>query len=123
MSNKRGRTGINRIMWASYYSWCGLCSAIKHEAAFRQEFLLVVLMLPFVFWVGESGVEYLLLIGSCIQVLIVELLNSALEAIVDRVGSEHHVLSGRAKDMGSAAVFLSLLLMVLCWGTLLVGNF
>lgn len=113
--NKPRRKGISRLLWASYYSWCGFRSAIKHETAFRQEIFLITCMLPFAFLLGEDVTEYLLLIGSGVLVLIVELLNSAIEAVVDRIGSERHALSGQAKDMGSAAVFLSLTLMVLCW--------
>ncbi|MCK9173726.1 MAG: diacylglycerol kinase [Desulforhopalus sp.] len=114
-NNKPGRKGMDRILWAAYYSWRGFISAVKYEAAFRQELILVFLMLPFAFWLGDGAVEHFLLIGSGLLVLIVELLNSAIEAVVDRIGMERHRLSGQAKDMGSAAVFLSLLLMTVCW--------
>ncbi|MBM9519424.1 diacylglycerol kinase [Desulforhopalus vacuolatus] len=106
---------MGRIFWATYYSWRGFISAVKYEAAFRQELILVLLMLPFAFWLGDGAVEHFLLIGSGLLVLIVELLNSAIEAAVDRIGTERHRLSGQAKDMGSAAVFLSLVLMAICW--------
>ncbi len=114
--SKPGRTGLNRIFWAGYYSWRGLVAACKEEAAFRQELLLTVFLIPFAFWLGESIVHYILLVGSCLLVLIVELLNSAIEAVVDRIGAERHELSGRAKDLGSAAVLCALLLVVFCWG-------
>lgn len=114
-NNKPGRKGIDRIFWATYYSWRGFLSAVKYEAAFRQELIMVVIMLPFAFWLGDGAVEHFLLIGSGLLVLIVELLNSAIEAVVDRIGTERHRLSGQAKDMGSAAVFLSLVLMAVCW--------
>jgi len=114
--NKPGRNGIKRIFWAGYYSYRGILAACKHEAAFRQEMTLMLLMLPFAFWLGETAEQRILLIAPCILVIIVELINSAIEAVVDRIGSEIHELSGRAKDMGSAAVLFSLLLVVLSWG-------
>jgi diacylglycerol kinase (ATP) len=114
--NKKKRKGIKRIMLASYYSYRGIVAACRHEAAFRQELILMFLMLPFAFWLGETPLQYILLIAPCILVIIVELINSAIEAIVDRIGSEMHELSGRAKDMGSAAVFFSLVLVILSWG-------
>ena len=114
-NSKPGRKGMDRIFWATYYSWRGFLSAVKYEAAFRQELIMVVIMLPFAFWLGDGAVEHCLLIGSGLLVLIVELLNSAIEAVVDRIGTERHRLSGQAKDMGSAAVFLSLVLMAVCW--------
>ena len=93
----------------------GFKAALKHEAAFRQEVALFVILAPLGFWLGRNGIERSLLIGSLVLVLIVELLNSAVEAVVDRIGSEKHELSGRAKDMGSAAVLLALLLVVVVW--------
>ena len=112
---KPGKTGIGRIIDAAGYSWQGLCSAYRHEAAFRQELLLLLVLSPVALWLGESGVDYALLIGSLLLVLMVELLNSAIESVVDRVGSEHHELSGRAKDIGSAAVFVALVNAALVW--------
>ena len=112
---KTGVTGIRRIINATGYSLKGLKAAIKHEAAFRQELLLVIILLPLAFYLGNDGVEHALMIGSLFLVLIVELLNSAIESVVDRVGEEHHELSGRAKDIGSAAVFLSLLNVIAVW--------
>ena len=113
---KTGVTGIKRIMNAAGYSMQGLTSAFKHEAAFRQECALALVLLPAGVWLGSNAIEYALLAGSVVLVLIVELLNSAIEAVVDRIGSEHHTLSGRAKDIGSAAVFITLLLAGLVWG-------
>jgi diacylglycerol kinase (ATP) len=104
-NNKPGRTGILRILWASKYSMQGISAAWKSEAAFRQELLLTAAMLPLAFWLGQTAVERICLITPLFLVVIVELLNSAIEAIVDRIGPEHHQLSGQAKDMGSAAVF------------------
>jgi len=118
--NKPGANGITRIVKAARYSLQGLQAAAKHEAAFRQELLLFAVLVPLALWVGESAVEYALLIGSLFIVLIAELFNSAIEAVVDRVGSEHHELAGRAKDMGSAAVLLSLILVAVTWGFILM---
>lgn len=122
-SNKPGATGLTRIINAFGYSMKGLKAALIHEAAFRQELLLCVLMLPLALWLGSNGIERALLIGSLFLVLIVELVNSAIEAIVDRVGSEMHELSGRAKDIGSAAVLLSLANVFVVWALVLGGRF
>jgi len=108
-------TGIQRILNAAGYSWKGLKAAFTHEAAFRQEVFLLLLLGPAALWLGETGVERVLLFGSLLLVLIIELLNSAIEAVVDRFGGEWDELSGRAKDLGSAAVFLSLVLTLLVW--------
>lgn len=111
MSNPhKGRTGLDRIIRAAGYSWAGLRKAYTGESAFRQETWLAVLLLPAAFWLGQGWVETALLAGSVIGVMIVELLNSAIEAVVDRVGYEMHELAARAKDIASAAVLLSLLL-------------
>ncbi|OEU47031.1 MAG: diacylglycerol kinase [Desulfobulbaceae bacterium S5133MH15] len=114
--NKPERSGSKRIIWACYYSYRGIFAAWRSEAAFRQELVLMLFMIPFAFWLGETAEQQILLIAPCFLVLIVELINSAIEAVVDRIGSEMHELSGQAKDMGSAAVLLSLLLVVLSWG-------
>lgn len=118
---KPGNTGVKRIFYAARYSWSGICSAWKNEAAFRQEVILVALGLPLALWFGKSGVERALLIGSLLLVIIVELLNSAVEAVVDRIGSELHPLSGLAKDLGSAAVLFSLVLAAVVWILVLLG--
>jgi len=107
--------GFSRLVKATGYSWAGLCAVWRHEAAFRQEILLAVIACPLGIWLGNNGVERALLLGSIILVLIVEMVNSALEAIVDRQGKEFHELAGRAKDIGSAAVLLSLIHVVLVW--------
>ena len=115
---KTGRTGVRRIAHATRYSAQGFLHAWRHEAAFRQELVLSLALLPLALVLGQDAVEVLLLVGSCLLVLIVELLNSAIEATVDRVGQEHHELSGRAKDLGSAAVCLSLALVAVTWVTI-----
>jgi diacylglycerol kinase (ATP) len=120
---KPGRTGVARILYAAGYSWKGLRAAFRKEAAFRQELALAVLLAPVALWVGNTAVERALLLGSLLLVLIVELLNSALEAVVDRFGDEWHKLSGRAKDMGSAAVFIALANVAVIWGLLLYDHF
>ena len=107
------RTGLNRMWHATLYSLEGL-RAGWDEAAFRQEALVALVLVPVAFWLGQSWVERSLLAGSVLIVLIVELLNTGIETAIDRIGPEWHDLSKRAKDMGSAAVFLSLLL---CAGT------
>jgi diacylglycerol kinase (ATP) len=113
---KPGNTGIRRIFRATRFSAQGFASAWKHEAAFRQELALVVVMTPIAFWLGRSIVETAFLIAVLLLVLIVELFNSAIEAAIDRHGDEHHELSGRAKDMGSAAVFVVLVIVGVVWG-------
>jgi len=120
---KPGRTGVARIVYAASYSWKGLSAAFRKEAAFRQELALTVLLAPVALWLGTTAVERALLLGSLLLVLIVELLNSALEAVVDRFGDEWHKLSGRAKDMGSAAVFIALANVAVIWGLLLFDRF
>ena len=119
---KPGATGITRIINATGYSMKGLKSAWVNEAAFRQELLLILLLMPLAFWIGDSLNEILLLVCISWLVVIVEVLNSAIEAVVDRIGSEHHELSGRAKDLGSAAVFIALALNALVWGALIGRN-
>jgi diacylglycerol kinase (ATP) len=112
---KPGQTGISRIISAAGYSWRGLQACWRMEAAFRQELTLGLVLVPLAFWIGEDGLEKAILIGSYLLVLVVEVLNSAVEAVVDRIGHEHHELSGLAKDLGSAAVFLSLLALTVAW--------
>jgi diacylglycerol kinase (ATP) len=112
-------TGFRRLINATFFSIAGLRAAWRNEAAFRQECALAAVLTPAAFWVGQTAVERSLLIGTCWLVLVVELLNSAVEAVVDRVGTDHHKLSGRAKDLGSAAVFVSLALTALVWGLIL----
>lgn len=114
---KPGNTGILRLVRATRYSAQGLVHAWRHEAAFRQEIAATLLLVPVGLWLGRTPVERVMLIGSCLLAIAVELLNSAIEATVDRFGSEHHELSGRAKDLGSAAVFVSLVVVAAAWGT------
>lgn len=108
--------GLRRILRAAGYSLAGLRTAWRKEPAFRQECVLTLLLSPAAYLLGRSALERALLIGVCVLVLIVELLNSAVEAAIDRIGTEPHPLSGRAKDLGSAAVFVSLMLVLLVWG-------
>jgi diacylglycerol kinase (ATP) len=115
----KGRTGLRRIAHATSYSADGLAAAYRHESAFRQELWLALPMLPVSFWLGRNWAETALLAGSVLLVLIVELLNSGIEAVVDRVSLEMHELSKRAKDFGSAAVMLSLLLCGGIWAAAL----
>jgi diacylglycerol kinase (ATP) len=113
---KPHNTGVRRVIRATFFSVAGLRAAWLHEAAFRQECAAAVILLPAAFWLGRSAVETGLLAGSCLLVLIVELVNSAIEATVDRIGTEKHMLAARAKDLGSAAVLVSLVLVALIWG-------
>jgi diacylglycerol kinase (ATP) len=121
--NKSENTGIGRIIRATGYSAQGISAAWKHEAAFRQETVLTLLLLPAALWLGETVLVQALLIGVCLLVLVIELLNSAIEAAIDRHGDERHELSGRAKDMGSAAVFFGLLIVLLTWGAVICDRF
>jgi len=121
--NKPGDRGFAHVVKAAGYSLQGLRAALKYEEAFRLELLALLIMLPLGFWLGQSAIERALLLGSLLLVLIVELINSAVEAVVDRVGIEHHKLSGRAKDIGSAAVFMALLNAAVVWGLLLWERF
>jgi diacylglycerol kinase (ATP) len=118
----KGRTGLDRVIRATGYSISGLQIAYRGESAFRQEFWLAVVMVPAAFWVGRGWVEVALLAGTVLLVLIVELLNSGIEAAIDRVSYEVHDLSKRAKDLASAAVFLSLLLCGSVWAAALWGR-
>ena len=118
-AGKPGATGLRRVWNAMFFSFAGLVAAWRHENAFRQETCLAIVMLPAGVWLGNTGVERVLLSGTVVLVLITELLNSAIEAAVDRVGTDHHSLAGQAKDMGSAAVLLALALTLLTWGLIL----
>lgn len=117
---KTGATGLTRIIKAGGYSWLGFKAAYKHEAAFRQELWLCILLAPIALYFGETLLDKAILISSLLFVLLIELLNSAIEAIVDRIGDEVHELSGRAKDMGSTAVFIAITIAVLIWLGILV---
>jgi len=115
----KGNTGIKRIVLAAGYSAKGLRATFIHEAAFRQEVLLAAILIPLACWLEVTMIERLLMISAVFLVLIVELLNSAIEAVVDRIGPEKHELSGRAKDIGSAAVLITLLLTLYIWSEVL----
>lgn len=117
----KGKTGLRRVWNALHYSLDGLKAAYRHEDAFRQEVLLALFLIPLALWLPRSGLEKALLIASVLAVLVVELLNSAVEAVVDRVSLENHHLAKRAKDIGSAAVLISLLAVALIWGLVLLG--
>ncbi|MGH8632180.1 MAG: diacylglycerol kinase, partial [Burkholderiales bacterium] len=118
-SPHKGRTGFRRVLNAFFYSIDGLKAAYRHEDAFRQEVLLALILIPGALFVPASGTGKALMIGSVLLVLIVELLNSAVEAAVDRISLDHHRLAKRAKDIGSAAVMLSLLNVAVVWGLIL----
>ncbi|MBI3563226.1 MAG: diacylglycerol kinase [Gammaproteobacteria bacterium] len=113
-----GKSGVNggtRLIHALGYSLQGLRAALRHEPAFRLEVVLFIVLFPFAWWLGQTLVQQLILIGAMVLVLVVELINSAIEAVVDRVGNEPHELAGRAKDMGSAAVLLSVGNVIFIW--------
>lgn len=111
----QSRKGLTRLYFATRYSWQGLLATARYEEAFRQELLLLFCALIFTPWLAQNWFHAIALIGSVLLIMIVELLNSAIEALVDRVGLEFNELSGRAKDMGSAAVFLSSALAGMIW--------
>lgn len=117
----KGRTGLDRIVHAAGYSITGLASAYRHENAFLQETWLALVLLPLAFWLGRDWTEVALLAGSVVLVMLVELLNSAIEATVDRISLERHPLSKNAKDMGSAAQLVALSMISLVWGIVLLG--
>jgi len=112
--------GMQRIVNAFFFSIAGFKAIWEHEEAFRQEVLLLLVAAPLAIWLTDNNIERVLLIGSVVTVMLVELLNSAVEAAIDRIGFEHHELSGRAKDIGSAAVMLSLALAALTWALILI---
>ena len=122
-TNKPHTRGIRHVIQATGYSLKGLRAALVHEEAFRLELMAAVLLTPPALWLGQGAAEKVLLVGSLVLVLIVELINSALEAVVDRIGVAVHPLSGRAKDMGSAAVMLTLLNAAVVWAIILWYRF
>jgi diacylglycerol kinase (ATP) len=117
----KGKTGLRRVWNALHYSMDGLKAAYRHEDAFRQEAWLALILIPTAFFMPASGIGKALMVGSVLLVLVVELLNSAIEAVVDRVSLDHHLLAKRAKDIGSAAVLISLLNVLVVWALVLVG--
>lgn len=120
-SPHKGKTGLRRVWNALFYSIEGFRAAYRHEDAFRQETLLAAVLIPAAFWLGDTGIERALMVGSVILVLIVELINSAIEATVDRISLENHKLAKRAKDIGSASVLLALTNVIVVWGLVLFG--
>jgi len=120
---KPGKTGISRVIAATGYSIQGLKAAWTHEAAIRQEVIVAVLLSIVAILLPVTHIERILLITSLLLVVIVELINSAIEAVVDRIGAEKHELSGRAKDIGSAAVFVALLYVAFVWITILTTHY
>ncbi|MGI9283908.1 MAG: diacylglycerol kinase [Pseudomonadales bacterium] len=121
--NKPTSDNLHHVAQASNFSMRGLRAAWNNEFAFRLEVCLALICLPAALWLGQTGLERGLLIMCAMLVLIVELLNSALESTVDRIGTERHELSGQAKDMGSAAVFVSLMIFVVVWSCVAAGRF
>ena len=121
VSPYKGKTGLQRVLNAAGYSWAGLTAAFRHEDAFRQEVFLALLLIPLALYLGQTGISRALMIAAVLLVLVVELLNSALEAAVDRISLEHHQLIKRAKDMGSAAVMIALANVVVVWALVLLG--
>ena len=120
-SSYKGKSGFRRVVNATRYSLAGLAAAARHEAAFRLEILLAVVLIPCAWLFGASGTQRAILIGSVLLVLIVEVINAAIEAVVDRISLDHHELAGRAKDLGSAAVMLSLVNVAVVWVLVLTG--
>lgn len=115
----KGKTGIKRLANAMGYSYEGFKAAFKHEDAFRQEVFLAIVLIPLALYLEHETLQRVLMIASLFLVLIIELLNSAIEAVVDRVSTERHALAKRAKDIGSAAVFVALTNVVVTWGLIL----
>ncbi|MCF6246433.1 MAG: diacylglycerol kinase [Desulfobacula sp.] len=111
---------FSRIINAAGYSLAGIKAALRNEAAFRQEVAVLIILIPIIFFLTKTGLERALLIFCVLMVIIVELLNSAIETIADRIGTEHHPLTGRAKDLGSAAVFTSILTAIIVWVLILI---
>ena len=122
MTDRPKPTGLIRLVRAFGNSFKGLIGAFREEAAFRQELALAVVVIPLGLWLGRNGIERSLLVGPMLLILIVELLNSAIEATVDRIGLERHQLSGLAKDIGSTAVMLSFVLMIAVWAPVLLDR-
>jgi diacylglycerol kinase (ATP) len=117
----KGKTGLERLANATQNSISGMSAALASEDAFRQELALAVILVPVGLWFGPTGIAKALLVGSVLLVLVVELLNSAIEAAVDRISLDHHVLAKRAKDIGSAAVMLALINVVAIWTLVFLG--
>ena len=115
----KGKTGIARILAATIYSWKGFVAAFRFEAAFRQELAIAIVGFVLAMLLADNGIEFLLLVVPLLLILLAEMVNSAIESAIDRFGGEQHELSARAKDMGSATVFLALSIATLCWVVIL----
>jgi len=120
--DKSANTGFRHLINATRFSYQGLVAALKHESAFRQEIAMAILLMPVGIWLASSALEFVLLMAVLILVMIIELINSAIEAVVDRIGPERHPLSGLAKDYGSAAVMLSLVMAAMIWLAVLLEH-
>lgn len=118
----KGKTGLKRLINAFGYSMDGLRAAYKNEDAFRQEVLMAIVLIPLALYLGHDGISRALMIGSVLLVIIVELLNSSIEATVDRISLENHLLAKRAKDIGSAAVLISLVNLAIVWALVVLGS-
>ncbi len=122
-SNKEKTTGLKHVIEALYYTAAGFKAAYKHEEAIRQEVVVFAVLIPAAFWLGSSAVEVVLLVGCCLLVFAAEIFNAAIETVVDRVGLEHHELSGRAKDLASAGVYVTWINMIMTWVVIGVDHF
>ncbi len=120
MAKPENNKGVRRLLNSFFFSMHGIGTCFKTEEAFRQEVVLALILIPLGIWLGETAAEKVILSGTIFIILIVEILNSAIERAIDRISFERHELSKEAKDMGSAAVFLSLLLAAFCWGVILL---
>ena len=120
--NKATNTGFRHLINATRFSYQGLVAAVKNESAFRQELALMAISIPIGMWISATALEFALLMAVNLLVLVVELLNSAIEAAIDRIGTEHHPLSGLSKDYGSAAVMIALLLAAIVWAAIFLTN-
>ena len=119
----KGRTGISRLLWATRHSARGLLNGARRESAIRQEMAAILLGTPLAVWLGRRPLETALLVAVLLLMLLTELLNSSVEAAIDRISPEHHELSGLAKDLGSAAVFVSILIVLVVWGAVAFARF
>ncbi len=116
----QGTSGLTRLVKATQFSWKGLKATFANEQAFRQEVYLSIVLIPLALYLGENGLERALLVSVVLLILVIELINSGIEAIVDRISTEYHELSGRAKDIGSAAVLLSLINAAIVWALVII---
>src|SRR5699024_4234159 len=120
MMNKPGATGLKRIINAFFYSMKGIKAAFKSEAAFRQEALLAIILIPLAFWLADTKIELILMVGSVLLLMMLELVSSSIEAIMYRMGIEFHRIQGQAKVIGSAIVFFAMMILALVWGGILL---